>query len=198
MANGNSQNEKSNDVSSKEKMSKDEKKDIGNYLFNSDKMDIIEISGKDLLKRKEVEISTEIKVGKNVKLVIRRDNTGPGISMIILSGTLGVDMVNDLEKSLDEGCGAKEDFYYQMASYDFNHDGEKEIIVAGGNKKDILELRVFQLNTNLEYDNHNPKLLATINGGYKSYINDKDEICVINSNDDISVYSYKEIEQESP
>ena len=111
--------------------------------------------------------------------------------MIIYAGDKGIDMISNLAKSLDEWCWVKEDFYYQMAAYDFNHDGEKEIIVAGGNKKDTLELYVFRLNPDLDFEKNEPHLLAEINGGYKSYVNEKDEICVIDSNKDISVYSYK-------
>ena len=41
-----------------------------------------------------------------------------------------------------EGSVDKVSFFYQMAACDINGDGEKEIIIAGGNKKDVLELRV--------------------------------------------------------
>ena len=54
-----------------------------------------------------------------------------------------------------------------------------------------LELYVFRLNPDLDFEKNEPHLLAEINGGYKSYVNEKDEICVIDSNKDISVYSYK-------
>jgi hypothetical protein len=158
----------------------------GDYLFNGNKIDTIEISGRDLLKRKNVELSIEMVSGKKAEFYIKRDDVGHAISMIFSSGNLGVDLVYNLEKSVDEWCGAKDNFYYQMASYDFNDDGEKEIIIAGGNKKDILELYVFQFNPELECGTNNPKLLTTINGGCKSYVNDKNDICVINSNDNIS------------
>ena len=166
-------------------------KDIGDCLFNADKMESIEISGKDVCKGKEVDISTEITAGKKAELVIKRDKNRPSFSMIIYAGDKGIDMISNLAKSLDEWCWVKEHFYYQMAAYDFNHDGEKEIIVAGGNKKDTLELYVFRLNPDLDFEKNEPHLLAEINGGYKSYVNEKDEICVIDSNKDISVYSYK-------
>ena len=163
----------------------------GKYLFNADKMETVEISGKDLLKRKKVEMSTETLAGENITLVIKRDNYGVGISMLFFFDSSGADLVSSLGKSLDEWGGAKEDFYYQIAAYDFNLDGRKEIIVAGGNKQDILELCVYQFDPNLDYDRNNPKLLTTIIGSYKSYVNEQNDICVIDSGNNVSVYSYK-------
>ena len=163
----------------------------GNCLFNASELDFVEISGEELLERKEVAISTEIMPGKDADLVIKRDNVGQGISMTIISEKKGVDMVSYLGESTDEWCGAKKEFYYQMAAYDFNNDGEKEVIVAGGNKADILEVNVFCIDLNIDFGNNNPQLLAQINGGSKSYVDEKNEICVIDSNNNMSVYSYK-------
>ena len=165
--------------------------DVGDYLFNADKMETIEISGKDLLQKKKVELSTEIIAGKKIGLAIKLDDYNFGFSLIIYSEDVGIDMSSNLEKSVKKGCAPKEDFYYQMASYDFDHDGKKEIIVAGGNKKDTLELCVFQLDLDLDFEKNEPKLFFEINDGYKTYVNEKDEICVIDYNDNISVYSYK-------
>lgn len=165
--------------------------DVGDYLFNADKMETIEISGKDLLQKKKVELSTEIITGKKIDLAIKLDDYNFGFSLIIYSENVGIDMSSNLEKAVKKGCAPKEDFYYQMASYDFDHDGKKEIIVAGGNKKDTLELCVFQLDLDLDFEKNKPKLFFEINDGYKTYVNEKDEFCVIDYNDNISVYSYK-------
>lgn len=165
--------------------------DVGDYLFNADKMETIEISGKDLLQKKKVELSTEIITGKKIDLAIKLDDYNFGFSLIIYSENVGIDMSSNLEKSVKKGCAPKEGFYYQMASYDFDHDGKKEIIVAGGNKKDTLELCVFQLDLDLDFEKNKPKLFFEINDGYKTYVNEKDEFCVIDYNDNISVYSYK-------
>lgn len=162
---------------------------MGDYLFNADKMETIEISGKDLLQKKKVELSTEIITGKEIGLAIKLDDHNLGFSLIIYSENDGIDMSSNLEKSVKKGCAPKEDFYYQMASYDFDHDGKKEIIVAGGNKKDTLELCVFQLDLDLDFEKNEPKLFFEINDGYKTYVNEKDEICVIDYNDNISVYT---------
>ena len=81
-----------------------------------------------------------------------------------------------------EGSVDKVSFFYQMAACDINGDGEKEIIIAGGNKKDVLELCVLQVKKNLEFgygEEENPQLIKRINGGYKAYLNDKRKICVI-------------------
>ena len=167
----------------------------GKYLFNADKMETVEISGKDLLIRKKVETSTETAAGENITLAIERDKYGVGISMIFFFESSGADLVSSLDKSLDEWGGAKEDFYYQIAVYDFDLDGKKEILVAGGNKQDILELCVYQFTPNMNGDRNNPKLLTyhVINGGYKSYVDEKNDICVIdNSGNNVAVYPYKE------
>ena len=90
-----------------------------------------------------------------------------------------------------EGSVDKVSFFYQMAACDINGDGEKEIIIAGGNKKDVLELCVLQVKKNLELgygeeEEENPQLIKRINGGYKAYLNDKRKICVIDGKNLVS------------
>lgn len=46
-------------------------------------MESIEISGKDLRKRKKCEMSTEITKGETLDFVIKRDDVGEGISMSV-------------------------------------------------------------------------------------------------------------------
>lgn len=192
MACGNTEN--SDEYTGKNLLVKD-KIDVGDYLFNADKMETVEISGKDLLRKKKVELSTEILNGTNIDLAIKPDDYNFGFSLIIYSENGGIDMSSNLEKSVKKGCTPKEDFYYQMASYDFDHDGKKEIIIAGGNKKDTLELCVFQLDLDLDFDENEPKKILEINDGYKSYVNEKDEICVIDYKDNISVYPHEKIKK---
>lgn len=192
MACGNVEN---NDTYKEKTLSVKDKIDVGDYLFNADKMETVEISGKDLLRKKKVELSTEIINGTKIDLAIKLDDYNFGFSLIIYSENGGIDMSSNLEKSVKKGCTPKEEFYYQMASYDFDHDGKKEIIIAGGNKKDTLELCVFQLDFDLDFDKNEPKKIFEINDGYKSYVNEKDEICVIDYKDNISVYSHKKIKK---
>lgn len=122
-------------------------------------------------------------------MVIKRDDYGPGFSMDVFWGETGIDLVSYLgEKSIDEWGGALEDFYYELACYDFDNDGEKEIIVAAGNKKDKLELYILRL----DHDNpefRNAQILKSINSGSKAYVNEKKEICVMDSQGQMTTYS---------
>lgn len=99
-----------------------------------------------------------------------------------------IDLVTYLEKSTDEWGGALEDFYYQLSCYDFDNDGEKEIIVGAGNKQNILELCILRLDYN-NPDFGNAKILKSINSGCKAYVNEKGEICVMDSQGEILTYS---------
>lgn len=160
----------------------------GKYLFNVNEMNSVEISGKDLLNNKEVNISTVEEDGRNIELVIKREEYGPAFAMDVFFGESGIDLVTYLEKSTDEWGGALEDFYYQLSCYDFDNDGEKEIIVGAGNKQNILELRILRLDYN-NPDFGNAKILKSINSGCKAYVNEKGEICVMDSQGEILTYS---------
>ena len=155
-------------------------------------MESIEISGKDLRKRKKCEISTEITKRETLDFVIKRDDVGEDISMSVFWKKQGIDLISNLGESLEEEwTGAKKGFFYQMAACDINGDGEKEIIIAGGNKKGVFELRVLQVKKNLEFgygeeEEKNPQLIKSINGGYKAYLNDKRKICVIDGKNIVS------------
>lgn len=109
---GNRRNEKNLDIAAEQY--------VGNYLFNTDKGDCIEISGEDLLKHKEVNISTAEEDGRDIELVIKRDNYGPGIAMIVFLGENGINLVTYLKQSTDEWVGALEDFYYLLSCYGFS------------------------------------------------------------------------------
>ena len=170
----------------------DKELEIGTYLFNADEMDSIEISGEDLLNHKKVNIST-VEDGRDIELVIKRAEYGPAIDMAayfrkIGGEKIGIDLVTYLKKSTDEWFGALEDFYYQLSCYDFDNDGEKEIIVAAGNKKDILELHILRLDHN-NPDFSSAQILKSINSGSKAYVNEKKELCVIDFQGQISTYS---------
>ena len=130
--------------------------------------------------------------GETLDFVIKREDVGEGISMKVFSENQSIDLISNLGESLEEKwAGAKKGFFYQMAACDINGDGEKEIIIAGGNKKDVLELRVLQVKKNLELgfgeeEEENPQLIKRINGGYKAYLNDKRKICVIDGKNIVS------------
>ena len=173
-------------------LSQEKRDNVGEYLFNADEMESIEISWKDLRKRKKCEMSTEITEGETLDFVIKREDVGEGISMKVFSENQSIDLISNLGESLEEKwAGAKKGFFYQMAACDINGDGEKEIIIAGGNKKDVLELCVLQVKKNLELgygeeEEENPQLIKSINGGYKAYLNDKRKICVIDGKNIVS------------
>ena len=169
-------------------LSQEKRDNVGKYLFNADEMESIEISGKDLQKRKKCEMSTEITKGETLDFVIKREDVGDGISMKVFSENQSINLGESLE---EKWAGAKKGFFYQMAACDINGDGEKEIIIAGGNKKDVLELCVLQVKKNLELgygeeEEENPQLIKSINGGYKAYLNDKRKICVIDGKNIVS------------
>ena len=86
--------------------------------------------------------------------------------MKVFSENQSIDLISNLGESLEEEwTGAKKGFFYQMAACDVNGDGEKEIIIAGGNKKDVLELCVLQVKKNLEFgygEEENPQLIKAL------------------------------------
>ncbi len=61
---GNRRNEKNLDIAAEQY--------VGDYLFNTDKGDCIEISGEDLLKHKEVNISTAEEDDRDIELVYHK------------------------------------------------------------------------------------------------------------------------------
>jgi hypothetical protein len=76
--------------------------------------------------------------------------------------------------------------YYQMACYDFNKDGIKEVIIACGNKKDKLSLFIFRVVIESEFIFYPTNYIL----GYKdAYVNDSNEICVPSPNGE-KLYKY--------
>lgn len=162
------------------------KPEVGKYLFNANEMDSVEITGKELRERKEVSTLADITADKKMELIIKRDDVGEAISMSVFDNISGVNLVIHLGKdTLDEWCGAKEGFYYQMAAYDFNKDGKREIVVAAGNKKDVLELSVLEVNSKEKLSDKNPSINTEIRKGCKSYVDKNRDICVLNSTNDL-------------
>ncbi len=101
----------------------DQELEVGNYLFHANEMDSIEISGEDLLNHKKVKKSIVEEDGREIKLVIKREEYGPAFAMDVFFGKVGIDLVTYLKKSTDEWGGVLEDFYYQLSCYDFDNDG---------------------------------------------------------------------------
>lgn len=89
-------------------LSQEKLSNVGEYLFNADEMESIEISAKDLHKRKKCEMSTEITEGETLGFVIKREDVGEGISMKVFSENQSIDLISNLGESLEEKwAGAK-------------------------------------------------------------------------------------------
>ena len=86
-------------------LSQEKRDNVGEYLFNADEMESIEISEKDLHKRKKCEMSTEITEGETLDFVIKREDVGEGISMKVFSEIIrrGVDR-SEKRFLLSNGC----------------------------------------------------------------------------------------------
>lgn len=171
---------------------------MDSYLFNAEDMDSIEISGEKLLSRKEVNMSVKLNKKKTADFYIAREAYGPAIDISVCIGSNGVDFASwYLNKALDEYCGALSGYYYQEVCYDFDKDGEKEIVIAAGNKKDKLYIYVFRLKyeTTVDFLKSNPKLVACIVGGSYAYVNSNNEICVVDSKNQEITYPFNELEQ---
>ncbi len=169
-------NDKKNNISSVEIQSdKYVKSGEKEYLFEAEGMDTIQLKGEDVLEGKEANMSVNISNTISMDFHISRDNpNGTRLYAIYNSQAINLAESNISPNVFEEG-EAIEDYYYQICCYDFNMDGEKEIILACGNKND--ELSIFLFEISLEMD----QLLIPINyiKGYDSaYINEKNEICV--------------------
>ena len=82
-------------------LSQEKRDNVGEYLFNADEMESIEISEKDLHKRKKCEMSTEITEGETLDFVIKREDVGEGISMKVFSENQSIDLISNLGESLE-------------------------------------------------------------------------------------------------
>ena len=145
-----------------------------NQLFYAEGMESISINEKNLTAGKEVNETVQIAEGENE------------IS--------GIDLVSCLGEGFTEDSWpvARSGFDYQMAWYDFNQDGRKELIFAGGDKHTSLACSVFQfevieetVNGQLEYFLE-PKIILEIQEGVRAYVNDNNEICVVDAENHIS------------
>lgn len=175
------------------------------HLFNSDGMKSIEISGEDLINRKEESknnsLSVKLKNGKTLKLVIRRDSVGVGINLNLYFDDYGCNTLDFLGgNSLDEWAGALKGYYYQMVYCDVDQDGEEEIIVAAGNKKDMLEIAVLKIDHQAEQmyvDNKYDSFfgggpIAEKSGKYKAvYVDEEHKVNFVDQEGKVSTFDVK-------
>lgn len=84
-----------------------------------------------------------------------------------------------------------EDFYYEIACFDFNRDGSKEIVMSAGNKVDKLLIYVFEMNYFAKtYEEQKPRVISSFEGITKAYVNENNEICIVKDNNYEEVYMY--------
>lgn len=175
----------------------------GDQLFYAEGMESISINEKDLTAGKEVNETVQIAEGEKLYYMIGREDTNPQMELNILPESegeneiIGIDLVSYLGEGFTEDSWpvARSGFDYQMAWYDFNQDGRKELIFAGGDKHNTLVCSVFQLevieesvNGQLEYVLE-PKTILEIQEGVRAYVNDNNEICVVDAENHISKWT---------
>lgn len=172
---------------------------MDNQLFYAEGMESISISERELTARKEVDMTARTAEGKEINCKIGREETNPQMELDIMLRKEGEDVGFDLLGYLGEGFRNVLDEYnmprygfdYQMAWYDFNQDGKKELIFAGGDKQGILACAVFQLEVtenwldDLEH-RKTPRRILEIQESIRAYVNDHNEICVVDGEGHIS------------
>lgn len=169
----------------------------GEQLFYVEGMESISINEKELTAGKEVDMTVQTAEGEEIYCMIGREDINPQMELNIMpdeSEIYGIDLVSYLGEGFmeDHYCIARSGFDYQMAWYDFNQDGKKELIFAGGDKHTTLVCSVFQLEVIEEsLDGQliytlNPRTILEIREGIRAYVNDNNEICVVDAENNIS------------
>lgn len=170
----------------------------GNQLFYAEGMESISINEKELTTGKEVDMTVQTAEIAELYCSIGREEQNPQMDLNIWpdgeSEIHGIDLVNYLGEGFleDDYPIARSGFDYQMAWYDFNQDGKKELIFACGDKHTTLVCSVFQLEVTEESLNGkliyelNPKTILEIQKGVHAYVKDNNEICVVDTENNIS------------
>lgn len=183
-------------ASAESKLSAQEINNIGSYLFNAEDVDSIEISEAELFARKAVDMAVKMAGKQKMYFEIEREDYGLAIEVNVADDSMVIDYSCEID-GVDDMCCALPDFYYQIACYDFNKDGKKEIIIAAGNKKDKLYIYVYELDYNkkINLTKSSPILISHIEDGCKAYVNSENEICVIDDKNEVTVHHYDELKQ---
>lgn len=176
-----------------------------NQLFYAEGMESISINEKDLTAGKEVDMTVQSAEGEEQYCSIGREKLNPQMKLEVFPcgeheyNVAAIDFLSCLGEGfrnvLDLGNTPRSGFDYQMAWYDFNQDGKKELIFAGGDKKGTLACAVFQveltdfgseMGSESMLDSGNPpeklqvfKTIQEFQGGVRAYVNDNNEICVV-------------------
>lgn len=175
---------------------------MDDQLFYAKGMESISINEADLTVGKQVDMTVQVKEGREIYGMIGREDLNPQMKLNILPGeeseVYGIDLVCYLGEGFQEVMEdsyliARSGFDYQMAWYDFNQDGEKELIFAGGDRHTTMVCSVFRLEVKKEsskdqseYYVLEPKTILEIKEGVRAYVNDNNEICVVDMENNIS------------
>lgn len=177
---------------------------MDDQLFYAKGMESISINEADLTAGKQVNLTVQVKEGRELYGMIGREDLNPQMKLLIFpdeekeSEVYGIDLVGYLGEGFREVMDdsfliARSGFDYQMAWYDFNQDGEKELIFAGGDRHTTMVCSVFQLEVKKEslkdqskYYALEPKTILEIKEGVRAYVNDHNEICVVDRKNNIS------------
>lgn len=184
-AGGENKNQNPQAPSPAETSEKQEQSDQG-YLFNAKDMDTIGLTGQEILDGKEADMSVKISDDISMDFHLSRDNPN-GTKMYAIYNSEAKNLaVNYISPDVFDNDEAIPSDYYQMACYDFNKDGIKEVIIACGNKNDKLSLFIFKIVTDSEFIFYPTNYIL----GYKdAYVNDSNEICVPSPNGE-KLYKY--------
>lgn len=168
-----------------------------NQLFYAEGMESISINETELTSGTDIDMTVQVTEGTELYCRIGREDLNPQMELNILSveesEIYGIDLVNYLGERFfeDDYPIARSGFDYQMAWYDFNQDGKKELIFAGGDKHTTLICSVFQLEVIEEnLDGQliylpEPRTILEIQEGVRAYVNDNNEICVVDTENNI-------------
>lgn len=156
------------------------------YLFEAQDMDVIQLTGQEILDGKEADMNVKISDSITVDFHISRD-TPNGTKLYAIYKSQAVNLaVNYISPDVFKDDEAIASYTYQIACYDFSQDGTKELVVAAGNKKDALSIFVFRVDVESEFIYQPENYIL----GYKNaYVNENNEICVA-SPKEVKAYKY--------
>ncbi|HWP52300.1 MAG TPA: hypothetical protein VN626_11460 [Clostridia bacterium] len=156
------------------------------YLFEAKDIESIQLTGRDILDGKEANMSVKISDAINMDFHISRDSPNGTQLYAIYNSTAYNLAANYISPDVFDNDEAIPEYSYQLACYDFDNDGTKEIVVAAGNNDDTLSVFIFYVDVEAPFVCYPENYIL----GYKnSYVNKSNEICVPSPNG-VKVYKY--------
>lgn len=165
-----------------------------NQLFYAEGMESISITERELTAGKEVDMTVQTAEGEDIYCELGREQTNPQMKLIVVvesqNKIQGIDLISDVgeEFFMKDFVIPRKGYKYQMAWYDFNQDGKKELIFAGGYNQEIFVCDVFQFESIADdvLAGKWPQKILEIREGVRAYVNDDNEICVVDAENHIS------------